>query len=322
MRLSQAINNYLSWKHTNGYAYLRVEQLLNQMQRLIGDIELADVKPAHMLICLNRTPISSATWSGKYWNMRRFFEYCCARDAMPPMEMPPPRINRRQSFIPHVFTTSELRLLLAATKRNKNVSFALDESTFRTIIVLLYATDLPVGEIPAIRESDLDLIDGFIHIRSSQPHRNRRIPIGSDLCEVLRVYRANKVVPRGESSPLFQTRSGGAPCAGSISRTFFGLRRVSGVHRRDGSSHQPRVSDLRFTFAVHRISAGIKNDDDLNRLLPALAAYMGQVGLGSTPRYLALTPERFRKDLDKLSPKHETGHWKDDLALIKFLDSL
>jgi hypothetical protein len=29
--------------------------------------------------------------------------------------------------------------------------------------------------------------------------------------------------------------------------------------------------------------------------------YIGQVGLGSTDRYLSLTPERFRTQLDKLS---------------------
>ena len=253
MMLSESIKGYLSWKRANGYMYSRVEGLLGQMLRLIGDIELTEVKPEHMLVCLNQVPVGATTWSGKYWNLRRFFEYCSARDAMPALEMPPPMVNRRQSFIPHVFTMTELRSLLAATKRNQNLSFVLDQATFHTIIVFLYATGLPVGELPTIKESDLDLVNGYIQIRSSQPHRNRLIPIGSDLCGVLREYMANKVAPPGDAPHLFQTRTGGPPCAGSISRTFHGLRRASGVHRRDGSRLQPRVSDLRFTFAVHRI---------------------------------------------------------------------
>jgi integrase len=171
-------------------------------------------------------------------------------------------------------------------------------------------------------ESDLDLADGFIRIRSTQAHRDRRIPIGPDLCNVLREYKIWRDPLTGDTPFLFLTRKGKQPSSASISRNFNGLRRASGVHRRDDSRHQPRISDLRFTFAVHRISGGIENGDDLNRLLPALAAYMGQVGLGSTARYLALTPERFRKDLDKLSPRRDAGHWKDDPDLIKYLDNL
>jgi ribosomal protein S16 len=62
------------------------------------------------------------------------------------------------------------------------------------------------------------------------------------------------------------------------------------VIQNDGDKHQPRLCDLRVTFAVHRITSWIKNGADLNQMLPALAAYMGQVGLGHTDKYLALTP--------------------------------
>lgn len=61
---------------------------------------------------------------------------------------------------------------------------------------------------------------------------------------------------------------------------------------------------------------------DLNRMIPALSAYMGQVGLGSTDRYLCLTPERFRAQLDKLSPRRGKKRWRNNPALIKFLTEL
>jgi integrase/recombinase XerD len=40
----------------------------------------------------------------------------------------------------------------------------------------------------------------------------------------------------------------------------------------------------------------------MNRMIPALSAYMGQHNLGAAERYLRLTPERFRSQLNKLSP--------------------
>jgi integrase/recombinase XerD len=57
-------------------------------------------------------------------------------------------------------------------------------------------------------------------------------------------------------------------------------------------------------------------------MLPALAAYMGQRGLDATERYLFMTPERFRKALNKLSPTHSRNKWRNDPVLMKFLASL
>jgi integrase/recombinase XerD len=57
-------------------------------------------------------------------------------------------------------------------------------------------------------------------------------------------------------------------------------------------------------------------------MIPALSAYIGQVGLGSTYRYLNLTPERFRSQLDKLSPRRGKRRWRDNPALMRFLADL
>ncbi len=42
--------------------------------------------------------------------------------------------------------------------------------------------------------------------------------------------------------------------------------------RHDGARYQPRLHDLRHTFAVHRLTAWIKRGADLNRMIPALSA--------------------------------------------------
>jgi hypothetical protein len=79
---------------------------------------------------------------------------------------------------------------------------------------------------------------------------------------------------------------------------------------------------LRATFAVHRVASWIKRKEDLNVLLPALGAYMGNVGLESTERYLQLTPERFQSALNKLSPPKIRTRWRIDSELLEFLTSL
>jgi len=107
-----------------------------------------------------------------------------------------------------------------------------------------------------------------------------------------------------------------------LNSIFQRLRLRARIVRHDGSFYQPRMHDLRATFAVHRITSWIKNKADLNRMLPALSVYMGQVGLASTERYLYMTPERFRKELNRLSPMKPKRHWRDDPALLEFLTML
>ena len=73
---------------------------------------------------------------------------------------------------------------------------------------------------------------------------------------------------------------------------------------------------------MHRIASWIEERADLNRMLPALSAYMGLADVLSTQRFLFMTPDRFKGVLDKLSPHHARKHWRDDPALMKFLGSL
>ena len=108
----------------------------------------------------------------------------------------------------------------------------------------------------------------------------------------------------------------------TINTTFQRIRVNAAIVRRDGAFYQPRMQDLRHTFAVHRITSWIKHGADLKRMLPALAVYMGQRGLGSTERYLSLTAERFRPQLSRLSSGRKGKRWRDDADLMKFLEEL
>jgi ribosomal protein S16 len=126
-----------------------------------------------------------------------------------------------------------------------------------------------------------------------------------------------------ESCSFFVGKDGKPLKRLALCLAFRRLRRLARIERHDGATYQPRMDDLRVTFAVHRLASWLKQGADLNRLIPALSAYMGQRGLGSTERYLKLTPNRFRDQLVMLSPQHRRRkRWRDDRGLMKFLDQL
>lgn len=198
----------------------------------------------------------------------------------------------------------------------------MDARTFRMFLLTLYATGMRTGEALTLLRNDVDVKRSAITIRSGRSGRVRKIPIGPDLCSRLRRHKCGLARVPNESPYFFVGKDGKALRENSVIIAFRKLRRLAGVQRYDGATYQPRMHDLRATFAVHRLTSWLRQGGDLNRLIPALSAYMGQVGLGSSERYLKLTPERFRKHLAKLSPQRGKKHWRDDRDLMKFLDGL
>jgi integrase len=51
------------------------------------------------------------------------------------------------------------------------------------------------------------------------------------------------------------------------------------------------LHDLRHTAAVHRVVAWYRSGQDVQRLLPQLATYLGHLDIRSTQGYLRMTPE-------------------------------
>jgi integrase len=80
-----------------------------------------------------------------------------------------------------------------------------------------------------------------------------------------------------------------------IESAFQRLRTFAGIRRSDASSRQPRLHDLRHTFAVHRLTEWYKTGADVQKLLPALSTYLGHVDLRSTQCYLTMTPELLKE---------------------------
>jgi len=67
-------------------------------------------------------------------------------------------------------------------------------------------------------------------------------------------------------------------------------RRNPSQHRH-GCRYQPRLHDLRHTFAVHRLTTWYCQGADVQRLVYHLSVYLGHARLTHTQAYLTLTPE-------------------------------
>jgi integrase len=323
MKLSIAVDQYVARKRIDGYAFSNEESRLARFCKASGDLDISDLSSDHVVAYLDGSEVATVTWRQKYFLLLRFFEFLHRRKALPLIPMPPLRPAVRQTFVPYIYTRQEIvRLLAATTSCQQGQNCIIHAETFHALLLTLYTTGARLGEAVGLKTKDVNFKTGMLNIKGSGLKGGRVIPLNRQLLEQLRSYNDWKTRAGISGEHLFTYENGGSIPTSTVRHNFIRLCRVSKVIRRCGSPARPRLHDMRQTFAVHRITSWIRDGADLNRMLPALAAYMGQVGLGSTERYLLLAPERFRKHLDKLSSPRCGGNWRDDERLMSFLAGL
>jgi integrase len=323
LNLVLAIETYVKRKRDDGLDYGWCASYLAALSRQVGDVALERVTTREILTFLDGPKASPNTWVEKYHMVHGFFDFWLARGEIDFLPMPVKRKIRPRPFAPYIYTHTEIQLLLKAVRnRQKAARSKIDPFTLRAILIFLYGTGVRAGEAVRLLVEDVDLKKGEISIHGNRFNRSRTIPIGPDLGAVLKEYWDSRRRQGTKDDHFFQNKEGEGLNYGKLENAFRRLRRISGIRRHDDSRYQPRMYDLRHTFAAHRIAGWIKHGADLNRMLPALAVYMGLTGLRSTERYLLFAPERFRTQLIKLSPGRGKKRWRDDPELMRFLSGL
>jgi integrase/recombinase XerD len=164
----------------------------------------------------------------------------------------------------------------------------------RSVLLLLYGTGLRVREAIALNRTDVDRVNSVITVRQTKFFKTRLVPFGRPVGEILARYAAQprpaSAVPSAET-PFFTTRAGARLNQDTFTHIFRRLCEQSGLRRHDGARYQPRLHDLRHTFAVHRLTSWYQQGADVQQLLPQLSVYLGHTNLAATQIYLSMTPE-------------------------------
>ena len=140
----------------------------------------------------------------------------------------------------------------------------------------------------------MDLPNALLTVRDTKFFKSRLVPISQDLTDVLTEYarwRAATHPSAGGESRFFLGKRGAAIHLRTLEGTFQRLREHAKVRRSDGARYQPRLHDLRHTFAVHRLTEWYRQGADVQRLLYHLSVYLGHAHLAATQVYLTMTPE-------------------------------
>jgi integrase/recombinase XerD len=199
-----------------------------------------------------------------------------------------------QRFEPYIYSRDELRRLLNATNTYRTGRAFIEPQTLRTLLLLLYGTGLRISEAVSLALADVDTSDAVLTIRDTKFYKTRLVPVGCQLQEVLVQYAKRREENRhsqSKSAPFFVTRRSAPLTVALVQSSFQRLRLHARVSRDDSARYQPRLHDLRHTFAVHRLITGYRENKNVQKLLPQLSTYMGHARISSTQWYLTMTPE-------------------------------
>jgi integrase/recombinase XerD len=211
--------------------------------------------------------------------------------------------------------------LLDATERCQRHASRIESRTLRMILLMVYAMGATVDEVLTLKGWHVDLEKSRIRLGMRSSKEGRTLPIGADFKKALAVYLRSTRRDRSGDDFVFRGADGRAINRNNLWERFRRLHAIAGVNQKpDG--RRPRLQDLRYTFATHRLAQAIRQDANVNELVPALSTYMGYSSLTKAEQFLAYAPERFRLDLGKLSPAKSRKHWRENVELLQDLATL
>ena len=196
---------------------------------------------------------------------------------------------------PHIYCDAEIVALLEAA-RQLGPSDGLRAATYTTLFGLIASTGLRISEALNLNDSDVDLDDGVLTIRQTKFGKSRQLPLHQSAIGPLATYlalRRQHVRPTANTSFFVSSRGArrGEPLGDrQAHRMFVQLREQLGWVDRGGHG-QPRIHDLRHSFAVRRLILWHEQGADLHQRMLALSTYMGHVKISNTYWYLSGVPE-------------------------------
>jgi hypothetical protein len=145
-----------------------------------------------------------------------------------------------------------------------------------------------LSEAVALRLDDI-LPDGVLRIRETKFRKSRLVPLHPTVVEALKRYLGARCQLASDSDWLFLSTEHRQMCLRIVNYTFRCVTRRAGILSE--RSQQPRIHDLRHTFATRVLEQCGAGRSEVARHFVALSTYLGHVSIHNTYWYLQATPE-------------------------------
>lgn len=289
--LESALADYLQLRHSLGHQVAEAGWLLPRLVAYLDEQGLPTVTVQAALAWAQHSPTGKGISVGprRMTAARGFARYLAGIDPateVPPLGLMPHRQQWRQPFI---YSPTDIEAIMGRAR--DSLLSPLRAATYDTLIGLLAASGLRIGEAIKLDRSDVDWDQGVLLIRESKFGKSRLVPLHASTMQAL----AGHARVRDELQPHPKVPSFFI----SLTRTRLSYAVVREVFRQlvddagvgvDAPS-PPRLHDLRHTFAVRTLLGWYRSEDDVQAKIPSLSTYLGHREPSSTYWYLSAAPE-------------------------------
>jgi integrase len=289
--LEQALTDYLRLRRSLGHELAEAGWLLPGFVEYLDAHGSPTVTVESALAWVQHTPTGQGTSVGarRMTAVRGFARYLAGIDAateVPPMGLVPHRQRWRPPFI---YSPGHIDTVIDQARRS--ILLPLRAATYTTLIGLLAASGLRIGEAITLDRGDVDWTEGVLLIRESKFGKSRLVPLHASSMAALRNYAGlrDQLKPRPDEQSFFVSLARKRLLYAVVSQTFRQLVDDSGVGA--GAGRPPRLHDLRHTFAVTTLLGWYRGGEDVQAKIPSLSTYLGHREPSSTYWYLSAAPE-------------------------------
>ncbi len=287
----EAVSDYLALRRRLGHKLTDAERVLGRFVTYLDSLGAESVTLSAALEFILDPDLDPASTnpSRRLQAVRGFTRYLAGVD--PATEVPPAGLvsYRSPRRPPYLFHNDEIVVLMermASSARTAQRGVML-----QTLIGLLAATGMRVGEAIRLTDADIDADQAVLSIRASKFGKSRQVPVTASTIAALEPHR--QVRDQALGSPLFPrvfVSGAGTPVAYSHFCATF-RREVDAAGIGAGHPSRPRIHDLRHRFAVVTLVGWHRAGLDVAAMLPRLSTYLGHREPRYTYRYLTATPE-------------------------------
>jgi integrase len=302
--MTDKVEQYLAYRRDLGYATRTHRSYLRQFGAYAESIRHRGPLTVALAVQWARLPAdrSPRCWAERLKMVRCFARYLAIdepRTQIPPVHLLGPG-HQRQT--PHIYSEAEVSALITAARRLQPLD-GLKPWSYATLIGLLACTGLRISEATQLAQSDFDERQGILIIRETKFHKSRVVPLHSSATKALRSYvrKRDQLVPFALTDRLFITDRG-RPLNNTTVQGDFRKLCDSLPMVRKSSGRQPRLHDLRHTFACRRLQRWYETGTDVAHAIAALAVYLGHAEVSYTYWYLTATPELLNRAADRFQP--------------------
>lgn len=294
MKTKDLIHQYVSYRQSLGEKFKTNEQVLKCFIKYVGEeneVDGLDLKTCTGFLYAPDGKVT-ANWFCKHTALKGFFRWLLVRGYVTDIPLPTDMPKRPPGMQAYIYSNEELKKIFStALTFRKNQSSTYPECV-NMILKLTYMLGLRLHETISLKIKDVNPVESLVCINESKFYKSRLVPFNDTVKQLLLEFmewRRQENLPENTEVFLFLSKKQQPMNIGTVRGCFERIRNKAGIFREKECVYQPRIHDLRHTFAVNRLVGWYKEGKDVRHLLPVLSTYLGHKHLAHTSVYLTMT---------------------------------